>query len=107
MEEDDNSREYIRKKVLYDVGEVGEEHVYFGEHLLFDGYEGMEEQMALVRKGLDLFKEPRDWDNERCKVRMFGEAGKMVFVIYNTSGERNGYYFMKKEDMPWIEETWH
>jgi len=108
MGEDDRPGEHVRKKVLYDVGSVGGENVYFGEHLLFDGYEDdMEKQMALVRKGLDLLKKPRDLDNERRKVRMLEENGKRVFVIYDTSGKRDGYYFLEEEDLPWNQEAWH
>jgi len=59
-----------------------------------DGYEeNMDKAVALVRKGLKLFKEPKRWDNERYKVRTLNEGGKRIFTIYETSGEGNRYYF--------------
>jgi hypothetical protein len=105
MEEDSKLHERIRKKVLYGVGAVEGEPVYFGENLLRNGYEeDMEKQVALVRKGLDLLKEPRRWDNERHKVRALNEQGKRIFVIYESSEEGNVYYFMGWDDTPWIKE---
>ena len=86
-------QDIVRDNILFHLGHVGAEKVYFTGNLLFDGYHGDDQKIiSLVNRGLDLLQQPNKEDTRYMKFRVI-EKDK-VWVVHDDDGIK----YMKPED---------
>lgn len=82
----------IEDGILVKVGACGKVPVIFTTNLFYDGYEDREKRVELVKKGLEMLKQPDKEDTDYMKLRVI-EKDKIWVIL-----DGNGITFLKPED---------
>ena len=82
----------IEDGILVKVGACGKLRVVFTTNLFYDGYEEKEKRIELVKKGLEMLKQPDKEDTDYMKLRVI-EKDKIWVIL-----DGNGITFLKPED---------
>ena len=82
----------IEDGVLVKVGTCGRLPVVFTSNLFYDGYEKQEKRTELVKKGLEMLRQPDKEDTDYMKLRVI-EKDKIWVIL-----DGNGITFLKPED---------
>jgi len=78
----------VEDGVLIHTGSVGPHQVYFTAALLADGYEESQKRIDLVKRGLELLRQPDPEDSKYMKLRVIekdkiwviAEPGKLTYL---------------------------
>ncbi len=82
----------IEDGILVKVGTYGKLPVVFTTNLFYDGYEEKEKRIELVKKGLEMLKQPDKEDTDYMKLRVI-EKDKIWVIL-----DGDGITFLKPED---------
>lgn len=82
----------IEDGILVKVGSCGKLPVIFTTNLFYDGYEEQEKRIELVKKGLEMLKQPDKEDTNYMKLRVI-EKDKIWVIL-----DGDGITFLKPED---------
>jgi len=82
----------IEDGILVKVGTCGKLPVIFTSNLFHDGYEDKEKRIELVKKGLELLRQPDKEDTDYMKLRVIEK--RRIWVVL----DGNGITFLKPED---------
>ena len=82
----------IEDGILVKVGNCGKLPVIFTTNLFYDGYEEQEKRIELVKKGLEMLKQPDKEDTNYMKLRVI-EKDKIWVIL-----DGDGITFLKPED---------